>query len=88
MHELVFQLATLWLALLVVPCVWRILFARSTAQRILALDTVILLLVGILVLWSDSEGVPFFLDAALMLALLGFLGSLAAARFYCDGRIF
>jgi multicomponent Na+:H+ antiporter subunit F len=88
MHELVFQIATLWMALLVLPCIWRILFARSTAGRILALDTVILLLVGILVLWSDAERVPFFLDAALLLALLGFIGSLAAARFYARGRIF
>jgi multicomponent Na+:H+ antiporter subunit F len=88
MHEIVFQFATLWLALLIVPCVWRVLFARSTGQRILALDTVILLVVGILVLWSDAEGVSFFLDAALLLALLGFVGSLAAARFYGEGRIF
>jgi multicomponent Na+:H+ antiporter subunit F len=48
----------------------------------------VLILIGLLVLWSDAEGVAYFLDAALLLALLGFIGSLVAARFYGEGRIF
>jgi multicomponent Na+:H+ antiporter subunit F len=39
-------------------------------------------------LWSDSEGVPYFLDAALVLAVLGFAATLAAARFHGEGRLF
>lgn len=88
MHEIVFQIATLWLALLILPCGVLVLRAGSTASRILALDTLILVLIGILVLLSDAEEVPFFLDAALLLALLGFIGSLAGARFYSRGRLF
>jgi multicomponent Na+:H+ antiporter subunit F len=88
MHEIVFQIAVLWLAILVLPCVVLVLRAKSTAGRILALDTVVLILIGLLVLWSDAEGVAYFLDAALLLALLGFIGSLVAARFYGEGRIF
>ncbi len=88
MHETVFQIATLWLALLIVPCGVLVLRARTASSRILALDTLILVLVGILVLLSDAEGVSYFLDAALLLALLGFMGSLAAARFYSRGKIF
>lgn len=88
MHEIVFQIATLWLALLVVPCIVLILRARTGTGKILALDTLTLLLIALLVLWSDTERVPFFLDAALLLALLGFMGSLAAARYHSEGRIF
>lgn len=88
MHEIVFQLATLWLALLVLPCAVLVLRARSVSSRILALDTLVLILIGLLILWSDAERVPYFLDAALLLALLGFIGTLAAARFHGEGRIF
>lgn len=88
MHEIVFQLATLWLALLVLPCAVLVLRARSMSSRILALDTLVLILIGLLILWSDAERVPYFLDAALLLALLGFIGTLAAARFHGEGRIF
>jgi multisubunit Na+/H+ antiporter MnhF subunit len=88
MHELVFYLAALWLTGLVVACAILVLKAQSTASRILALDTLVLLLVGLLVLWSDAEGVSYFLDAALVLSLLGFVATLAAARFHGEGRIF
>jgi multicomponent Na+:H+ antiporter subunit F len=88
MHEVVFQIAALWLAILVVPCAILVIRASSVTTRILALDTLVLVLIGLLVLLSDSEGVSFFLDAALLLALLGFVSTLAAARFHAQGKIF
>lgn len=88
MHELVFYVAALWLSGLVIACALLVLRAPSTASRILALDTLVLILIGLLVLWSAAEGVPYFLDAALVLSLLGFVGTLAAAQFHGEGRIF
>ena len=88
MHQLVFYVAALWLGGLVIACALLVLRARTTASRILSLDTLVLLLVGLLVLWSDAEGVSYFLDAALVLSLLGFVATLAAARFHGEGRIF
>ncbi len=88
MHEVVFYVAALWLTGLVIACAVLVLRARSTASRILALDTLVLLLVGLLVLWSDAEGVPYFLDAALVLSVLAFVATLAAARFHGEGRVF
>lgn len=87
-HEVVFYIAAIWLTVLMVACAVLLLSARSLASRVLALDTLVLLLVGLLVLWSNSEGVRYFLDAALVLSVLGFLGTLAAARFYGEGRMF
>jgi multisubunit Na+/H+ antiporter MnhF subunit len=46
------------------------------------------MLIGLLILWSASEGVSYFLDAALLLAGIGFVSTLAAARFYTRGRLF
>ena len=88
MHELVFQVAAVWLTGLVIACAVLVLRSRTTASRILALDTLVLLLVGLLVLWSYAEGVAYFLDAALVLSLLGFVATLAAARFHGEGQIF
>lgn len=87
-HQVVFQIATLWITVLAVATGFLILRARSIGSRILALDMLVLLLIGLLVLWSDAEGVPYFLDAALLLSLLAFMGTLAAARFYGGGRPF
>lgn len=87
-HEAVFYAAVIWLALLTCACVVLLLRARSTGSRIVALDMLVLLVIGLLVLWSDTEQVSYFLDAALLLALLAFMGSLAAARFHGGGRLF
>lgn len=87
-HEVVFYAASVWLAGLIIACAFLVLRARSTGSRIVALDMIVLLVIGLLVLWSDAEGVPFFLDAALVLALLGFMGTLAAARFHGEGKVF
>ncbi len=67
---------------------YRLAVGPDVLDRVLALDTLVLVLVGLLALWSASEGVSYFLDAALALAVLGFLGTLAAARFYGEGRVF
>ncbi len=88
MHQAVFYVAAVWLTCLVVASTVLVLRARSAASRILALDTLVLLLVGLLVLWSDAEGVAYFLDAALVLSILAFAATLAAARFHGEGRIF
>lgn len=66
----------------------RALRARSITARILAIDTTALLVIALLVLFSYWQGVPYYLDAALVLALLGFVGTLAAARFHGEGRLF
>jgi multisubunit Na+/H+ antiporter MnhF subunit len=87
-HEAVFTIAALWLTVLVLACLVVLVRSGSEGGRILALDTLVLMLIGLLVLWSGSQGVSYFLDAALLLAGLGFIATLAAARFYARGRLF
>jgi multicomponent Na+:H+ antiporter subunit F len=88
MHEAVFYLAVVWMTALLAVCVGAVIRVRSTAGRILALDTLTLVLVALLVLYADSQRSPYYLDAALVLALLAFLGTLAAARYHGQRRIF
>lgn len=88
MHEIVFYVAAVWMTALLAVCVASVALLRSTASRILALDTLTLVLVALLVLYADSQRSAFYLDAALVLALLSFLGTLAAARYYGTRRMF
>ncbi len=61
---------------------------ETTASRILALDTLTLILVALLVLYGVASGSPYYLDAAFVLALLGFIGTVALARYHGARRIF
>ncbi len=88
MHQLVFYLATIWITILIGVSAIRINWARSLADRILALDTLTLILIALLVLFAHAHRSSYYLDAALALALLAFIGTLATARYYGTGKLF
>ena len=60
----------------------------STAGRILALDMLTLILAALLVLYADANRSSYYMDAALILSLLAFVGTLVLARYYGERRIF
>ena len=77
-----------WMTVLLVVSVAAVIRMRSTAGRILALDMLTLILVALLVLYADANRSAYYLDAALILALLAFIGTLAAARYHGERKIF
>ena len=88
MHEIVFYPAVVWMTVLLVVGVVAVVGISSTTGRILALDTLTLVLVALLVLYGDAQREVYYLDVALILALLAFVGTLAAARYYGERKIF
>ncbi len=88
MHEVVFEVAAVWMTVLLAVTVGMVIRARSAMVRILALDALTLILVALLVLYADATRTAYYLDAALALALLSFVGTLAAARYHSEGKIF
>lgn len=83
-----FNLALIWLTLLLLGTILLVILARSTMVRLLAADVLTLILVAVLVLFAQREGSAYYLDAALILALLSFVGVIAAGRYYRSGRPF
>jgi multicomponent Na+:H+ antiporter subunit F len=88
LHEIVFYLAFVWMTVLLVVSAAAVIWLRSTAGRILALDLLTLILVALLVLYADSERSSYYMDAALVLSLLAFLATLALTRYHGERRIF
>jgi multisubunit Na+/H+ antiporter MnhF subunit len=87
MHDLVYDIALGWMTVMLGVCVLEVVRAKSVMVRMLALDTLTLVLVAVLVLYATTQGATYFLDAALVLALVSFLGTIAAARYHSEGRI-
>jgi multisubunit Na+/H+ antiporter MnhF subunit len=88
LHEIVFYVAFGWMTILLVVSVAAVIWLGSTARRILALDMLTLILVALLVLYADSERSSYYMDGALVLSLLAFVGTLALGRYYGERRIF
>jgi multicomponent Na+:H+ antiporter subunit F len=87
MHLTVVVAATIWMTILLAAIVIFATRATSNAIRILAVDALTLILVGLLVLYSVGSRQPYFMDAALALALVSFIGTVAAARRMASGRV-
>lgn len=88
MHDVVFYTATAWTTVLLVGAVVAVTRGSTTTRRILALDMLTLILASLLVLFGTAERAPYYLDIALVLSLLAFVATVAAARYYGERRIF
>ena len=82
MHSFLFFLAIIWSAVLFGVTVFLVMRARTVAARLLALDTLTLVLIAFLVLFVHQSRSIYYLDAVLILGMLSFIGTLAAAWFH------
>lgn len=80
-----FASACVGLALLL--CVLRLLRGPELPDRVLALDTMYVTLVALVVLLGLRSGSNLLFEAALLIALLGFAGTVALARYLSRGDI-
>jgi len=65
----------------------RLWVGPSTGDRILALDTMFINAIGIIVLLGIAQGTQIYFEAALIIAMLGFVSTVAYARFVLRGDI-
>lgn len=75
------------LALSMLLCMWRLLRGPSLTDRILAFDTLYLNAVGIVVLLGIRLRSALLFEAALIVAMLGFVGTVALARYLTRGDV-
>jgi len=67
--------------------VWRLLRGPDATDRVLALDTLYINTVALLVLSGLAHGRDLFYESAILIALLGFVGTVALAKYLLRGDI-
>ena len=65
----------------------RLVKGPSTGDRILALDTMVIYAIGLIVLLGISQGFRIYFEASMIIAMLGFVSTVALARFVLRGDI-
>ena len=85
---MILTIAVAWMIVLLAVSALTVLRAKQSFVRILALDTMTLILIGVLVLYAARQDESYYLDAAVILSLLSFISTIAAARFRAVGRPF
>jgi len=66
---------------------WRLFRGPDATDRILALDTLYINAAAVIVLYGIHIGRPDFFEAALLIALLGFVSTMALAKYLLRGDI-
>lgn len=66
---------------------WRITVGPNLADRILALDTMVINMIALLVLYGIWRGTAIYFEAAMLVAMVGFVSTVAYCRFVLRGDI-
>jgi len=81
------NIASAMLVVALLLTAWRLFRGPDATDRILALDTLYINATAIIVLHGIHTGRPDFFAAALLIALLGFVSTMALAKFLMRGDI-
>lgn len=66
---------------------WRVAVAPSIPDRVLALDTMVINVIALMVLYGIWQGTAIYFEAALLFAMTGFISTVAYARYLLRGDI-
>ncbi len=66
---------------------WRLVRGPNPTDRILAVDTMTINVIALIVLFGIMEGSDIYFEAALLLAMVGFIGTVAFCKFLLRGDI-
>jgi multicomponent K+:H+ antiporter subunit F len=66
---------------------WRIGHAPGVVDRVLALDTMVVNSIALLVLYGIAQTSKVYFEASMVIAMVGFVSTVAYARFMLRGNI-
>jgi multicomponent K+:H+ antiporter subunit F len=87
MIEWALNLAFSAVAVAMTLCAWRLLVGPSITDRLLALDSLYINVVVLTVLLGLQWKSDLLFEAALVIAMLGFVSTVALARYLCRGDV-
>ncbi len=66
---------------------WRVIRSPGVPDRVLALDTMVVNLIALLVLYGIQRSTAVYFEAAVLIAMVGFVSTVAYAKFMLRGDI-
>ena len=75
------------LSLAVLLNLWRLLRGPSLMDRVLAVDTMVINIIALIILFGIQQRTTIFIEAALLFAMFGFISTVAYCRFVLRGDV-
>ena len=66
---------------------WIVASADNISDKVLALDTMVINAIALMILYGLSNGTGVYFEAVIIIAMLGFVSTVAYARFVLRGNI-
>jgi len=73
------------LAVALAFCFYRLMVGPGLADRVVAMDTISTVTIALIAVYCIKESNALFYDAILVLSILGFVGTVAMAKFLAKG---
>lgn len=87
LNTVVIPISFIMIALGMLCCLYRLLRGPAMTDRILALDTLYINTIALLLLLGISSTDSAYFEAALLIAIMGFVGTVALAKYLLRGSI-
>jgi multicomponent K+:H+ antiporter subunit F len=87
MIALAIPVAFAFMAMALLLNLWRVVRGPDLPDRILALDTLYVNSIALLVLFGIYLDTAIYFEAALLIAMMGFVGTVAVAKYLLRGDI-
>lgn len=87
MLTLAIQAAFVMMTLAMLMNLWRMVRGPALPDRILALDTMYINSIALIVLFGVHKGTELYFEAALLIAVMGFVGTVAVVKYLLRGDI-
>lgn len=66
---------------------WRLFAGPSIIDRILAVDTMVINVIALIIIYGIDQSTPMYFEAALLFAMFGFVSTVAYCKFLRRGDV-
>jgi multicomponent K+:H+ antiporter subunit F len=87
MLETVLEISFVLVALALLMSLYRLIKGPDIPDRILALDTLYINAIALLILFGLYQGSALYFEAALLIAVMGFVGTVALSKYLLRGDV-
>lgn len=87
MFEIIVTFALICISLSMLALIYRVIKGPSIPDRVIALDALVINLIGVIALISILLDTYAFLEVILLLGILAFIGTVATAKYLEKGEI-
>ncbi|WP_048602627.1 Na(+)/H(+) antiporter subunit F1 [Rubeoparvulum massiliense] len=87
MIEIIVNVGLVILAISILNCLYRVLRGPTRADKVIALDSLGVNLIGVIALLSMKFHTEAFADVILLFSILSFIGTVAASKYFEKGVI-